>query len=143
MIIRKMEIYSDLSKEQIIEKIKNISRNNYVKYADIDHNELCFRIAGKMSLLRYIPSLFVSSTIIGSWKCTKIKFKLYPYCGFWIVLTIAALAAIPMTFSLVNERRILFAPLLVWVLIIVLLIIDLLGQLEICETKIKRAFKNN
>lgn len=143
MIIRKIEIYSDLSKEQIIDKIKNISRNNYVKYVDIDHNELYFRMIGQMSLLKYTPSLRVSGTIIGSGKCTKIKFKLYPYWGFWIMLALAAISAIPMTLSFVNVRRILFAPLLVWLLIIVLPIIDLLGQLEICEAKIKRAFKNN
>ena len=82
MIIRQIEIHSDLYKEQIIEKIKNISRNNYVKYVDIDHNEFYFRMTGQMSLLKYTPSLRVSGTIIGSGKCTKIKFKLYPYWGF-------------------------------------------------------------
>ena len=71
------------------------------------------------------------------------KIQALSLLGFWIMLALAAISAIPMTLSFINERRIIFAPLLVLVSIIVLLIIDLLGQLEICSAKIKRVLENN
>lgn len=139
MLIRHIEIHSDLSKKLIYERLRSISRNKCVK---TDKNKFSFRMHGQISLLKYTPTLRVSGTIKESEKCI-IQIRIFPYLWFWIVFSLALISAIVMLCEFLYERRLLAAPILILLLFFVLLIADLLGQLEICQSKIKRALGND
>lgn len=141
MLNRQTEVRSDLSKEEIIQRLMTVSKPNCNgKFAYFGLNEFSFRMEGSPSLLRYIPKLRVTGTIERIEAMCIIKYKISPYIGFWVIVGWIVLAALILVFGIVETTNI-FLHLMFLVLLVVfflIIILDLLGQLDICQVRIER-----